>query len=276
MQAKDLQIINGAQTVGTLGSLGAVSSDLRVLFSLTTTSNVETGFRDEITRTNNTQNEVVPWDFRANDLIQKWLEKALEPYSGQSPLPAFWYKRKRGLAPTGRGGRAVEPEYFGKLRHAYRHGPVPSYKEPKLLASTAPGSGLYPEAFGVDGVVVSVWDKTDLEEALLAYALDVSLIKRAEAYKVAGHDYARWLKRLSRYLVAIVGEVSRRDPSLKLTAKDLLRLDEATFNERVDPVLKWAMRSVNGRYDVLKPTRVQPGYDIARDQKIFVVSATRS
>lgn len=269
VEARNLQIINGAQTVGTLGSLPNVSSQLRVMFRLTTATSDEAAFREDITRTNNTQNEVVPWDFRANDPIQKWIESAVRPYSATGPLPAFWYKRKRGLHAAGKGGRALEPEYLGKLRHAYLHGPVPSYKEPKLLASLAPGSGLYAESFGVNGKVPALWPASVLEEALFAFALDTWITGRAETYKKDQHPYGRWLKRLSRYMVGVMAEVGRQAPQLDVKPKALIKLDLPDFDRRLDPVLKAAMRTVNARYEVLKETRVQPEYDIARDQKDF-------
>jgi hypothetical protein len=269
IKAWDFQIINGAQTVGNLGDLTTLSSEVKVLFRLTTTEANATTFRDDIIRTNNTQNEVVPWDFRANDPIQKWLEKALESYSGNGPVPFFWYKRKRGLDAAGRGGRALDPEYFGKLRHSFIHGPVPSYKEPKRLASTDEDTGLYPEAFGLGGEVVNLWPKPALDEAVFAYALDSYVLRKAEEYKQRNHAYGRWLKRLSRYVVAAIAEIARSEPSLKLDAKTFVTLPLDEFGRRVDEPLKGVMSRVNQRYEELKPDRVQPEYDIGRDQETF-------
>lgn len=268
VSAWDLQIINGAQTVGTLGGLASVSRDLRVLFRLTTAPTEESSFREEITRTNNTQNEVVPWDFRANDGIQKWLESALQGYSGMGPLPNFWYKRKRGLDAQGRGGRALEPEYFGKLRHAYLYGPVPSYKEPKRLASLG-DAGLYRETFGVNGELLQNWPKNVLDEAVFTYALDFHISAKADQYRKNGHDYGRWLKRLSRYVVAMLGDVARKAQIERLEPRVMLTLSPAEFTERVNVPLRVAMSKINDRYELTKAERVQPEYDIARDQKTF-------
>jgi hypothetical protein len=269
VEAFDLQIINGAQTVGTLGSMSNLSSKVRVLFRLSSAPAGDTSFREEITRTNNTQNEVVPWDFRANDAIQKWLEVQFKPYSGQGPIPNFWYKRKRGLVAGGKGGRALEPEYLGKLRHAYLYGPVPSYKEPKRLASLAEDTGLYAETFGINGEIVNVWPKSALDEAMFAYALDFYIAAKADQYRKDGHQYGRWLKRLSRYMVAIIGKISRDASALKLEPKILVTLSSSDFASRIDPTLRAAMSKVNDKYNEMKESRVQPEYDIARDQKLF-------
>jgi hypothetical protein len=269
IRASDFQIINGAQTVGNLGDLPSLSAEVRVLFRLTIADKGATAFRDEIIKTNNTQNEVIPWDFRANDPIQKWLEQALQPYSGNGPVPLFWYKRKRGLDAAGKGGRALDPEYFGKVRHAFLYGPVPSYKEPKRLASTAEDTGLYPEAFGIAGKAVGIWDKPALDEAVLAFALDNYVLKKAEEYKQKNHPYGRWLKRLSRYVVAAYAQIARSEPSLKLDAKTFVTLPPDEFANRIDEALKRIMGKVNERYETLKPDRVQPEYDIGRDQDTF-------
>lgn len=266
IEAWDFQIINGAQTVGTLGEALSLSSDVKVLFRLTTADKDAASFRDEITRTNNTQNEVVPWDFRANDAIQKWLQTTLPQYSGNGSVPTFWYKRKRGSTSGGKGGRALEPEYLGKLRHAYRHGPILSYKEPKRLASTADDTGLYYYAFGINGERADVWPKGLVDEAMFAYALDDYITKKADAYKKSGHDYGQWLKRLSRFIVGVIGELA---PSLKIDPKTYVTLPLEEFSNRVDPVLKPIMDKINDHYQALKPKRVQPEYDIARDQEYF-------
>ncbi|WP_221183071.1 AIPR family protein [Kineococcus radiotolerans] len=269
VRASDLQIINGAQTVGTLGNISDLSDEVQVLFRLTTTPSSDTSFRDEITRTNNTQNEVVPWDFRSNDPIQQWLETSLARYSGQGPVPHFWYKRKRGLNAGGRGGRALEPEYLGKLRHAYLNGPIPSYREAKRLASTTEGTGLYWEAFGVAGQPKTMWPGADLDAAMFAYALDSLVVTKAENYKANKHAYGRWLKRLSRYVVGVIGHVARSESKLKLDPSALIVLSREEFDRRLDDALKAVMRKINHEYDLLQGVRVQPEYDIARDQKMF-------
>ncbi|CAN1556867.1 Abortive bacteriophage infection, resistance [Mycobacteriaceae bacterium] len=269
VQAWDFQIINGAQTVGTLGDLQSLSKEIQVLFRLTTTSADDFKFKEDVTKTNNTQNEVIPWDFRANDPIQKWLEGALVKYSNTGALPAFYYKRKRGSDPNGKGGRALEPEYLGKLRHAIIYGPIESYRQPKQLADNGE-DGLYPEAFGIDGEIKGVWHDSAVAEAMFAYALDDYLINtKLKDYKKSGHAYARWLKRLARYIVGAVAQISRQAPNLKLDPKILVKLPRDEFADRLDEVLKRLMSKINDRYDVLKLDRVQPEYDIGRDQDTF-------
>jgi hypothetical protein len=137
------------------------------------------------------------------------------------------------------------------------------------LASTDEDTGLYPEAFGLGGEVVNLWPKPALDEAVFAYALDSYVLRKAEEYKQRNHAYGRWLKRLSRYVVAAIAEIARSEPSLKLDAKTFVTLPLDEFGRRVDEPLKGVMSRVNQRYEELKPDRVQPEYDIGRDQETF-------
>lgn len=267
--AKRFQIINGAQTVGTLGLLSTDPNSVDVLFRLTACGPDQVQFRDDVTRTNNTQNQVIPWDFRSNDPIQRFLEEQVSNYSGKGPIPSVYYRPKRGIDAGSKGGKAIEPEYLGRLRHAYLYGPVVSYREPKLLASAEPSVGKYWEAFGLDGTEAVVWPKTQMEEAMFIVALDSRLVLEAETYKKNGHAYGRWLKRLSRFVVGAVGEYRRSAPEKQKPYTKLLHMSEDEFWKEHRPVVLEISDKINSEYELLVGQKVQPEYKIARDEEFF-------
>ena len=73
--ASKFQIINGAQTVGSLAK-SSTTADCYVLLRVTEGESVSTekGFNASIIKYKNTQNIVKASDFRSNDPIQQWLE----------------------------------------------------------------------------------------------------------------------------------------------------------------------------------------------------------
>ena len=79
LTAYDFQIINGAQTVGSLARSDP-NSDIEVLFRLTKAADVKTekGINRDIIRYNNSQNIIKASDFRANDKIHIWLSKEFD------------------------------------------------------------------------------------------------------------------------------------------------------------------------------------------------------
>ncbi len=109
--AENFQIINGAQTVGGLAATKP-DADIEVLFRVTKTKSVKTesGINSDIIRCNNTQNAIKLSDFRANDPIQTWLEKAFREQRQKHPLPKIAYQRKRGTKRAPAGSRSIRLE----------------------------------------------------------------------------------------------------------------------------------------------------------------------
>jgi hypothetical protein len=72
----NFQIINGAQTVGSLAQIPHLGPKCEVVLRITEGISVKTekGFNADIILYNNTQNVVRASDFRSNDNIQLWLE----------------------------------------------------------------------------------------------------------------------------------------------------------------------------------------------------------
>ncbi len=149
--AKDFQIINGAQTIGSLRKAKA-QPKLEVLFRLTKTENVKTikGFNRDIIKYNNTQNVIKISDFRSNDPIQVWLQEKFDATKARGPLPKIRYLRRRSV---GRGslGTRVRLEELAKIRYAFLYEPTSIHAAPKSLWTHEEDGGLYEKAFGVNG-----------------------------------------------------------------------------------------------------------------------------
>ena len=167
--AQNFQIINGAQTVG---GLAATKPDtgIDVLFRVTKTKSVKTesGINSDIIRRNNTQNAIKLSDFRANDPIQTWIEKAFREQRQKHSLPKIAYQPKRGTKRAPAGSRSIRLEDFAKIRYAYLHEPTLVNASPKDLWSLQSDGGVYHLAFGVDRDVMEAWSTDEFRKALTA------------------------------------------------------------------------------------------------------------
>ena len=167
--AENFQIINGAQTVGGLAATKP-DADIEVLFRVTKTKSVKTesGINSDIIRCNNTQNAIKLSDFRANDPIQTWLEKAFREQRQKHPLPKIAYQRKRGTKRAPAGSRSIRLEDLAKIRYAYLHEPTLVNASPKDLWSLQSDGGVYHLAFGVDREVIEAWSPDEFRKLLTA------------------------------------------------------------------------------------------------------------
>lgn len=80
VHCKNLSIVNGAQTAGMLARAadeGADLSDVRVAFRVISLVGSEPGFDEEVTRANNTQNELNALDFVSLDVRQELLQNEI-------------------------------------------------------------------------------------------------------------------------------------------------------------------------------------------------------
>jgi len=177
INADNFQIINGAQTVGSILDArrdGGNLKDLEVLMRLVKTSDRKTakGFNREIVTYNNTQQKVETWDFISNDDIQVYLSKQL--YNLNDELgKRFTYERKR-IMPGKPGAKPVKPEPFAKLIYSFtfedfRPGvPYGEGKTTLINKREDSESGLYDEIFKTDQ---TEWTKSQINEAKLAIQL---------------------------------------------------------------------------------------------------------
>ncbi|WP_225626407.1 AIPR family protein [Streptomyces werraensis] len=276
IQAERFQIINGAQTVSALAKARrkTANSDVYVLFRLTETSESYGGeFTENIIRYNNTQNPVKASDFFSNDDIQLWLRDSLPTLSGKGPLPAFYYVHKSGYKPRGATGRGLRIDQLAGIRHAFLYGPVVSYREPAQFFDR---SGKYWEAFGINGHPASSWTAEELARTGAALAIHHRIQALGKSLKTdpktKDKPEAKYLYRLARYVTGLVGaglEAVRED-----TFNDYSTLiaSAATFEKYVDPIVKEARSILRLEWRNLQDKKlgVQPEYNLARDEKIWV------
>ena len=209
LQAKHLQVINGAQTLNAIGS-NPMMDDGRVLFRLTKTPDITTdsGIGAEIIRYNNTQNAVHDSDFRSNDQIQKWLRNELEDWRWPA-IPKRYYVRKRESGGKGGIGRQLKLEDLGKIRYAWLHEPMTVCDSPRVLFQDPETGGHYVDAFGVDGNLQRRWPKSVLGDALLAVWCYDEIDARLKKAKRDDPDRYSWLPMHRWHLLSLGGEYVR-------------------------------------------------------------------
>ena len=248
--ARRFQIINGAQTIGAITNPEVDCASLFVLFRLSATKEATGGnFTNQIIEFNNTQNPTIASDFRANDPIQKFLQVELTKLSGKGPAPTFQYVPKRGTKRSGKGGVTLTPEELGRVRYAFIHEPCVSYREPRRFFDRG-DNGLYSAAFGVDGVLTDVWEPETLAEAVVALTIEQRVKELGKKYKKEDKDKAerdrraegKYLSRLARYVVALVGVGLRRVRGKTFHTYTELLANTPHFDEVVEPHLKIARR----------------------------------
>jgi hypothetical protein len=205
--AENLQIINGAQTVGALASVPQLSSNVEVLLRVTKAGSVKTekGFNADVIRYNNTQNVVKLSDFRANDQIHLWLEKRFTAQRTRGALDQkIVYERKRSYKRYP-GAFVATLEELAKIRYAFLVEPTRCVADPKSLWTHAQDGGVYEQAFGVNGEVPAFWPEETFEEALFA----LIIYKRLEELindRVKKDRKFLWLRRLRYFALALAAE----------------------------------------------------------------------
>ena len=124
--ARNFQIINGAQTVGSIRRASLEKDnkvkDIEVLIRLIETGELKTtqkGFNKDIVTFNNTQNKIETWDFISNDPIQIWLEENLFEKNIQVGYK-FKYERKRTVE-IKRGFKKLKPEILAKCIFSFAY-----------------------------------------------------------------------------------------------------------------------------------------------------------
>lgn len=166
-----LQIVNGAQTMGAIGSVSAPNvKDLQVLVKLTAIKRAarETGLAAQIIRANNTQNTLKVPDFRSNDPIQLWLEKKVNELKPKGDLGKLVYGRKRPYPKNKVGQTVIKMLEFGKVRYAWEIEPRLPISAPNKLFIHREQNGVYEDAFGEKGKLVNIWSDIVFNESILA------------------------------------------------------------------------------------------------------------
>lgn len=184
LRCKNLQIINGAQTVTTIAREGDESklSTVRVQLKII---EVEAGkqakseeslFQNIVKNTNN-QTAITVSDFRSNDEIQYFLESAIKKieYRGVSPHKKLLYRRKRSKVTGHRNDITITMQDLGKIFYSSFFDPVELNAAVSRLWDDSP-RGLYYSAFGIEGERVAYMPPSRVYSMLAAYFIH-SLVK---------------------------------------------------------------------------------------------------
>jgi AIPR protein len=200
----NFQVINGAQTIGSLKNVKTLSSEVEIMIRITEGGSVKTekGFNADVIRFNNTQNIIKSSDFRSNDPIQLWIEHKLANMKVKGALrKRIEYARKRSFKKP-KGVDVVRFEEFAKIRHTWFFDPTRSSADPKSLWAYATDGGVYEEAFGIEGEIVSSWNETQFDETLLAILAYREIEERTS--KIVKADRKQiWLRRLRYFALAL-------------------------------------------------------------------------
>jgi hypothetical protein len=285
VKAKNLQIINGAQTVSSLGAVLAKQPNNQVFVLLRLIETLEGGKRksqlaDNITRFQNTQNPVRISDFLSNDPFQLWLRDNLAAkLSGKGPCISFNYIHKRGDKPSGTGRkRSIGLEELGMLRYAFLHSPCLTYDKPKELWD--PGRRMYWKAFGRDGEECSYWTEQELAEVawMITALYDVeSEHKKLSDLKRKNSDGnytdVSFLKYLARYIVSLSGHALRSEQrSGRVPNFEILMSTDGMYHRYTDPVIKSSRRIVRQQLALLREGSANPRLNYARKEEYWLTS----
>lgn len=228
---KNFQIINGAQTVGTIAKCPA-SDELKVLIRLTVGENVKTekGFNQKVIQYNNTQNAIKISDFRSNDSIQLWLEQKIEKQKSTDVIKKYRYVRKRTFKRVS-GKVSIKLEDFAKIRYSYFYEPTKCLNLPRSLWTSEEDGGVYEKSFGVNGKLEAQWSDEEFYESLVATAVYYEFIKEAKVLGEKSDDF-KYMNRLKWHSQSLAG-IFRRGKKQDLPAIQLLN-NKKKFEELWD------------------------------------------
>ena len=203
--AKKFQIINGAQTIGSLNQ-APVNDSIWILLRLTEGEKVasEKGFNAEIIRYNNSQNAIKDSDFRSNDAIQVAIHRKFAEITKPGALPKkIAYQPKRGHRRAKSGHMSLGIEDLAKILFAYKDNPCVSLESPKTLWDI---EHRYRDVFGDPG---DGWTENQFNECLLAlafyYGIDTKIKAIKRESRNAGRDSSEqsYLSRLKYHILGL-------------------------------------------------------------------------
>jgi hypothetical protein len=256
LKAENFQIINGAQTVGSL-AWAEPNENIKVLFRLTKTTNVKTSeLRNQIINCNNIQNSIKDSDFRSNDSLQVWLEDRFKV----TPIypPVFPYKinyiRKRGYKSKSKGAaRTIKLEDLAKIRYAFFHEPTLVHESPSSLWARRTEGGVYEKSFGMFNEELQTWEYCELwtdevfQETLIALAFYISISDMCKKAKIKDKASYGHLDRLRYHALALAGFYYREIKEPRSEAQKILENKE-DFSTMWSLVWKTAIQVMGAIY----------------------------
>lgn len=200
VDCKDFQIINGAQTVSTIGefdkefrndrSLGKNLEKVWVLMRITQTEAVQCseGLNKEIIVANNTQNIIKDADFHSNDPVQNSIAKQFEKYKFKYQADTSRKALKLKYIPkrihTGKetGNLPVKMEDFAKSLYAFQFDTPEKLNSQTNFLFHESGDGCYRDIFGdPDGSISPSEAEKFAAIAMINHYLTTKLKKRMNA-----------------------------------------------------------------------------------------------
>lgn len=248
------QVINGAQTLGSLASVGNLSPDCEVILRITQGNTVKTekGFNADIIRYNNTQNVVRASDFRSNDKIQLWLEdkfNKLRP-RGAVEFP-LRYVRKRSFQRV-RSATPIKLEEFAKIRYAFIDEPTRCIADPRSLWTTSEDGGFYEKAFGVDGHLHDSWTEPVWNDSLLSVVISLACHKKINQLIKENRSEFFFLQRLRYWMISL----AVLHISIKNINKAELLTSSAKFSNWFDAFWRDVIRDLVAAYQAAQKDRI--------------------
>lgn len=163
LKCKNLQIINGAQTVTTIAKEGDTGqlAEVKVLLRIITGEhgkriNDEDGLNINIVKNNNNQTAVTVSDFRSNDPIQFSIENIISSkkirYTVESPIKDVFYARKRRKDKKVPRTKTIKPQDLGKAYYSFYVNPYDLNASISKLWDTE--NGYYVDVFGKPSDVI--------------------------------------------------------------------------------------------------------------------------
>ena len=153
---KGMSIINGAQTTGSIGNLqSSPPEDLFISMRVIKCSDQKT--IDAIIANNNRQNEMVPSDFRSNDVCQTRLRREFTNY------PQLYYNGGQRNSVRPRSREVFDPDTVAQTLLAFNGNPVDAYSSKR-------------EVWSNDVMYASVFNDTlSAEHIIFVYSLSKSI-----------------------------------------------------------------------------------------------------
>ena len=184
LACRNFQIINGAQTVSTIGDSQSPNLDkVWVLLRITKGEAVKTteeGLNRQIVEFNNSQTAIRFSDFRSNDEVQKTLERKFGEFLYRAEVPTgkkMAYLRKRRMIRKKQNTVSIDLEKLAKALYAFdeKSEPARLYSVSSFLFDPSE-SGMYNRLFGSYSVTPAGIRKT-IAVAILIVFLESHLKK---------------------------------------------------------------------------------------------------
>lgn len=245
--ADKFQVINGAQTIGSLAK-SKTTSDCLVSLRVTEGESVSTekGFNAHIIKYNNTQNIVKASDFRSNDDIQLWLEAKFKTLRATKAISKIEYRRKRSGRRVPTGVAALTLEELAKIRFAWLYEPTRCVGDPRSLWTLTDDGGFYERAFGVNGTIEVAWSDKTFVESVVAVAFYKEIERVVEKAKKKDKKFV-FLRRLRFFAL---GLASVYLATKEIDGAHLVTARHGGFREAFDEFWKHAVRELNSlHYD---------------------------